>query len=114
MKYHGAIGFAITAETIVDNQPTGVWDTTIVEKTYYGDFLKKSYRWNKTENLNPDLDVTNEISIISDSFMKANYGTMRYATLSGIRWSISSAEIDYPRIRLSLGGVYNGPTPGSA
>jgi hypothetical protein len=37
--------------------------------------------------------------------------TMKYITYEGVRWCISSIQVQRPRLIISLGGVYNGPTP---
>lgn len=113
MKYHGNLGFTISAEKIIDNEPTGVWEDSVIEKPYYGEVLKKSYRWSKSDQLNDDIEIGNELSIVCDSFIKTNVGTLKYAIWNGTRWKITSADIEYPRIHLTLGGVYNGATPGS-
>ena len=41
--------------------------------------------------------------------MKANLGVMRYVKYGGMAWKIDRVEILYPRINLTVGGVYNGP-----
>ena len=105
-KYYGMIGFAESSEI----RP-GVWDDIIVERPYYGDVLRNSRRWQSTENLNDDLKIGNEFSIISDLYATLNLGKIRYLTWMGTRWTVTSAEVVYPRLNLSIGGEYNGPTP---
>lgn len=102
-KYHGAIGFMITKETA-----PGVWVEEIEEKTYSGDLMRNMAKYQSSGNVNDDINIANEISIIADSFAYERYGFMRYATYMGFKWKISHAEMQYPRIILTLGGVYNG------
>ena len=43
-----------------------------------------------------------------------NSHLMRYVTYKGTKWKIASMTDGYPRIIISLGGVYNGPEPESS
>ena len=36
---------------------------------------------------------------------------MKYLTMGGVRWIITNVEVAYPRLILTVGEVYNGPTP---
>lgn len=101
MKYCGKIGFAKTVET-----SKGISEETITEKTYFGDVIKYSHRF-KDDKVNSDFILTNEVSVIADRFARENLGHMRYVTFMGEKWTISTASIEYPRIIISLGGLYN-------
>lgn len=102
-KFHGKIGFA-KSERI-----NGVWEDVVTEKSYYGEVLQDHRRWDSADKLNDNLDISNRIKIIADSFMKENIGFMKYAEYMGCLWEIKSLDIEYPKIILLLGGVYNGP-----
>lgn len=102
-KFYGKIGYVFNQEV-----SPGVWKDDCQEIFYTGDLFQNSRRWQSSESVNDDLVVTNEISIIADDFVSRNYGYMRYVDLNGTRWKISSAHLEYPRIRISLGNVYNG------
>lgn len=102
MKFHGKVGFALGS---VETKP-GIWEQSYDEKTYYGDFLKDSRNWEKSESINDNLIVTNRISILADQYAYKNLGAMRYIELYGKRWSIRSVEINRPRLVLTLGGVF--------
>lgn len=106
-RFFGKIGFLTTVETDPDEHP-GVWEETLVEKNYYGDLTKISRKWQNADGLNDDLVVTNQISIVADKFAYENFQTMKYVEFMGAKWKISSVEIEYPRISISLGGIYNG------
>ena len=105
-RFFGKIGFAKSVKT-----SEGVWEDSIEERSYYGDIIKNTRRWNTTENLNDNLEIKNEFSIIADSFCYQNIGAMRYITYMGTSWKINTAEINHPRIDITVGGVYNGPKP---
>lgn len=102
-KFYGAIGYAETSET-----SPGVWTEVITERNYSGDVLKISRRWQAGENLNDDLTVNNEISIVADPFAYQNFHTMRYIKWMGASWKIVKIDVQRPRLVLSIGGVYNG------
>lgn len=113
MKYCGKIGFS-QIETV----SRGVDAEVIKERTYYGDVIRNTRRWSDASQVNSDLTVSNQISIVADGFAQTNLGLMRYVTYLGQKWSIDSADIELPRIILTLGGIYNGgpqasetPTP---
>lgn len=101
-KYYGAIGFSNTAEV----RP-GVWSEVITERHYPGDVIRSNYSWQNSGNVIDDLNVSNQISIVADKFAEENIGRMKYATLIGSKWKITSVSLEYPRIVLSLGGLFN-------
>ena len=59
MKFCGKVGYAITEETA-----PGVWEATIVEKTYRGDVIKNRSSWQAGESINDDINVSSDISIM--------------------------------------------------
>ena len=102
-KWFGKIGYAETVETA-----PGVWVEHIVEREYYGDLNKNNRRLQSTDQLNDNINISNELSIISDPYAMENFHAMRYAEFMGAKWKISDVEVLYPRLRLTLGGLYNG------
>ena len=102
MKYCGKIGFAITSETVPGN-----WTEQITEKLYYGDLIRNSRKLQSSGNQNDNIVISNEISIIADPFAKENFHAIRYAEYMGTKWKVSSVDVQYPRLILSLGEVYN-------
>lgn len=103
MKWFGTIGYADQVET-----KPGVWTDEITEREYFGDLTRNTRRLQTTDKLNDDIEISNEISIVSDPYANENFHSMRYATYMGTKWKITSVEVQYPRLLLSLGGVYNG------
>lgn len=101
-KFYGAIGFAETAET-----SPGVWEEQLIERTYYGELIRNVRRIQSTENLNDDINIANEISIVADAFAYQNFRLMRYVEWMGAKWKVSSVEVQYPRLILTIGGVYH-------
>lgn len=101
-KFYGAVGYAVTVET----RP-GVWEERITERMYYGDLTRNTRRLQSSETLNDDISVANEISIVADPFANENFYSMRYVVFMGAKWKISNVEVQYPRLILTIGGVYN-------
>lgn len=102
-RYCGKIGFAKTKET-----KPGVWKDEIVTRIYYGDLIRNARRLQSSGNLNDNIVVTNELSIVADPYANENFHAMRYAEFMGVKWKITSVEVQRPRLILSLGEVYNG------
>lgn len=102
-KFHGKIGFGISTET-----KPGVWKDEISEKNYYGDIVNQRFQNQPSGNVNDDLTIANEISIVADKFAYEHFNAMKYVTYMGTKWKIRSIEVKYPRLILSTGGVYNG------
>ena len=102
-KYYVAIGFAVTVET-----KPGVWKEMVTEQMYYGDLLKNTRRLQTANQVNDNINISNQISIVADPFAYENFHAMRYATFMGTKWKVESVDVEYPRLILSLGGVYNG------
>lgn len=102
-KWFGKIGYAVTAET----EP-GIWEEQIVERDYYGDMISDRRKRQNSQGVNDDLSLSNVISIIADPFAYENCSHMAYAEIMGAKWKISDIEVQYPRLILTIGGVYNG------
>lgn len=101
-KFVGKIGFA----TQVENPP-GVYTEDIVEKTYTGDILRNNARWQSSDKLYDDFVITNNISIIGDPYATENLYSMKYVEWMGAKWKVESAEVEFPRIQLTLGERYH-------
>jgi hypothetical protein len=101
-KFYGIIGFGETVET----RP-GVWVEQITEKPYYGDLTRNTRKLQSSENLNDDINIANEISIVADPFANNNFHSMRYVEFMGAKWKISNVEVQHPRLILTIGGLYN-------
>lgn len=104
MRYCGKIGYVVT----VDDDTTGICASSTVEKVAKGDVLTNHLRVTDGVNINPDITISNRLSIVSEPFLLNNFQNIRYATWRGTKWAVESVEIALPRVILSLGGVYNG------
>lgn len=104
-KFYGIVGYAET----VEKRP-GVWQPEIVEREYFGDLTRNMRRYESAGQVNDNLNIANEISIVADPYAYQNFHAMRYVEFMGAKWKITSAEVHHPRIILTIGGVYNGKT----
>ena len=105
-KFFGPIGFAIPTET----RP-GVWKDQIEEHKYRGDVIRNTSRWTASpESTNDDLTLSNQISIVADPFARNHFHTMKYVGYLGTNWKITNVEVQFPRLILTIGGVYSGVT----
>ena len=103
-RYYGAIGYSVTTQT-----SPGIWEQSIVQRNYYGDVTRTSRRLQNGQSINNDITVNNTISIVADAYANQNFFAIRYARWMGTKWSVSTVQVQPPRLILSLGGVYNGP-----
>ena len=102
-KYFGKIGYAEQVETA-----PGVWEEQITEHQYYGDVVRNNRKLESSGDINDNINVSMEISIVADPYAIQNFHAMRYVEFMGSLWKIHSVEVNYPRLILSIGGVYNG------
>jgi hypothetical protein len=108
-RFFGRVGYGETVESA-----PGVWTDEIVEYSYYGDVIRNARNLQDGENLNKDLSVQNSISIVADQYANEHFFAIRYVEWAGVLWTISSVEVQSPRLLLRIGEVYNGPTPAAA
>lgn len=102
-KFCGKIGFAESKEI-----NPGVWVDEITERQYYGELRRLQRSSQTTERLNDEIRITNEVSIIADPYVNENLNSIRYVEFMGARWKVTSVEVAFPRLNLTIGGVYNG------
>ena len=101
-KFYGVIGFAVTVET-----DPGIWEEQITERGYSGDLIRNLRRLESSSLVNDNVNITNEISIVADPYAEQNMYAMRYVVFKGSKWKISSVDVNYPRLILTIGGLYN-------
>lgn len=102
MKWTGVIGYAETLET----EP-GIWVESIVEKSHFGDVVRNSRRLQSADQINDNITISNSISIVANPYAEQNFHAIRYITFMGTKWKVSNVEVQYPRLILTLGDIYN-------
>ena len=101
-KFYGAVGYAKTVET-----SPGVSVEQITERNYYGDVIRNTRRLQSADKINDDINVSNEISIVADPYANDHFYAIRYVVFQGAKWKVLNVDVQYPRLILSLGGLYN-------
>jgi hypothetical protein len=102
-KFHGRIGYGKPTEI----RP-GVWDDVITDRIYSGDVLRNSRSLVVGGTLNDNINMSNEISIVADPFANENFQSIKYIEYMGTLWRVNNVDVQYPRLILRMGGVYNG------
>lgn len=102
-KFYGVIGYAVTEKT-----ERGIYEESIVEYEYVGDVIRNTRRLREAAKINDDITISNQISIIADPYASNNFHSMRYVSFMGSKWKVTEVEVQYPRLILTLGGLYNG------
>ena len=103
-RFYGLIGFVETQEI---PEGSGIWVEVPTERKYRGEVSKFGKRWNSGDKVNSDLTISNTISIVADPYVSYLRWLENY-------WEISNVDIEPPRLILTLGGLYNGPTVGTS
>jgi len=107
-KFFGVIGYG---DSIEEPPGSGIWVDTISEFPYKGEVVRNTRQLNQGDKINNDITIANSISIIADPYAVEHFVNIRYVGWSGVLWTVTTVEVQYPRLILTLGGVYNGPTP---
>lgn len=100
-KFHGSIGYA------VGKRVEDVYIEEIVERHCVGDIQRLSRLLQSSGDVIDNINLSNEISIVADPFARDNFYNMRYLVYKGTKWKISNVEVQYPRLILTLGGIYH-------
>jgi hypothetical protein len=103
-RFFGKVGFGSSVE-----QAPGVWVDEITELSYYGDVVRDTRRLSEAEKLNKNISTSNSISIVADAHANENYFAIRFVEWGGVTWTVTEVEVQFPRLILRLGEVYNGP-----
>ncbi len=101
-KYFGSVGYAEDVEI-----SPGIVKEQIVTREYYGDIIRNNRRLENSDQINDDINITNQISIVSDPYAIDNFWKIRYVTFMGQKWKVKTVDVEFPRLILTLGGLYN-------
>lgn len=103
-KWCGKIGFTYTGEV----EP-GVWvEDEIAERTYFGDVMSNRWKRQSSGEVIDDITISNQISIVADPYVRDHVSAMTWIEFSGEKWKVTDVEVQFPRLIINLGGVYNG------
>lgn len=102
-KFYGKVGYVETKET-----SPGVWTEEVTEQTYFGDVNRYTRNLQSSNQVNDNVTVTVEISIVADPFAYQHFHSIRYVEYMGALWKVSTIDPQRPRLNMTLGGLYNG------
>lgn len=87
---------------------SGIWKNVVTEIEYSGTVYRLSRRFQPAEQVNDNLNISNEIRIVSsDPFAKQNSQWIRYVEFMGAKWKVTNVEVQYPGLIITIGGLYN-------
>ncbi len=104
-KFYGTVGYAETQET----RP-GINEEIVTERNYAGDVFRNTRKLEAGESINDNVVVNNSISIVAAPYAYKHFFAIRYVKWMGAVWKVTNVEVQSPRLLLTIGGVYNGPT----
>lgn len=104
-KFAGKVGFAIQKKTA-----PGVFTEVIRERPYTGETLSTRFRNQSSNSVNTDIVMNKDYSILGDLFAYQHYHLIAYVEEFGVKWKVTGIDPQYPRIILTVGGVYNEQT----
>lgn len=102
-KWFGKLGFVETKETELS-----VHSEIVTERDCYGDLTRNTRRNQSSDKVNDDISLANTLSVIADPYVQEHFCNLRYVTLYGRKWKVTDASVEYPRIVLTLGGLWHG------
>ena len=88
----------------------GVWEEVETEKVYFGELLRNTRRLDSSGQVNDSINISNRISIVADPYTREHYFAMRWVQFQGAKWKVSDVDVQYPRLILTVGGLYHGKT----
>ena len=103
-RFYGKIGYAMSVET---PPGSGIWEDQIIERNYYGEILRNTKRFENTGQLNDNVRISNSFSIVADEYAYSYFHLIKYIEYNGVKWVVSSVDVQSPRLVLEVGGVYN-------
>lgn len=103
-KWYGKIGFMVTEEI----EP-GMWvNNELVTREYFGDVISNQWMHQNSGEVNDNIKISNQISIVADPYAVNHVSSMTWIEFSNEKWKVSKVDVQYPRLIISLGEVWNG------
>lgn len=107
MKLTGIAGFEL--DQVEREDMPSVYESKVVQKKFRGELISQSWRnQNSDKSTNDDLLNNNRISLVINKFFMSNIANLKYVEYNGVKWKVVTFDIKFPRIHITLGGVYNG------
>ena len=110
MRYYAKIGYRYTEEQKdSEGRPNGVYKEIYTERPYKADVMTYGYKNQQGESVNDDYKLSNKFSVFAcDAFTLSHLNSIIYLEYLGVKWKVTSVDIQRPRLVISIGGEYNG------
>lgn len=105
-RFNGNIGYGISEE---DSEAPGNWVDRIIEFPYTGNVIRNTRNLEAGDKFNDQITVANSISIVADQYAIENFAFIKYVVWGEVRWTVTTVEVQRPRLILNIGRIYNGP-----
>ena len=102
-RFSGFVGYITQEETV-----PGVWSSAENSKMMTGDIIRQSSNIQNGDKVNSDITLNHRVSLLGDAYAFGNYYNIKWIELDGRKWSVTSVEVQRPRLIIGLGGLWNG------
>jgi hypothetical protein len=103
-KFAGKIGIQ---GDLIETSP-GIWENPIREEKIIGDMERKPLRWRSGELSHDSATANHVLSFIASQKLLPDIMNVLWVEWNNKKWSVKNIEHEKPRVRLTLGGAYNG------
>lgn len=86
----------------------GIYDEGIEDRPITGDILLKPTRWSGGELSQDSVRANHEVSFIIPETTLSDFAEVVYVVWQNRKWSVTAIQYMRPRLKLTLGGLYNG------
>ena len=103
-RFYGNVGYVLTEEV-----ERGVWTPSEeIVRPYYGEMTRNTSKFQTSGGVNDNITTANEVSIVADPYAIEHFMYIRYIEVLGAKWKVDNVEVKYPRLILTVGGVWDG------
>lgn len=102
-KFAGLVGYVTQKE-----KTPGVWTPDNNPRHMKGDIIRQLSSTQNADKVNDDISLNHRVSLIGDAYAFDNYYNIKWVNIDGMRWEVSSVEVQRPRLIVTLGGLWNG------
>lgn len=102
-RYAGLVGYVTDVESV-----PGVWVPVETPVPMRGDVINQDYSVQDDGKVNSNITLNHRVSLLGDAYAFGHYQNIKWVSIDGRKWEVSSVKIQRPRIILTVGGLWNG------